>query len=79
MFTVGTNGILNIPEVGRIEATVISRVTDGARLLLAPNAEANEALIQRFYTEGGAPNVESVRMGPVLRDLARRLSFSRRP
>lgn len=73
----GTRGILRIPEVGDIEATVIAPVADGARLLLKPDAATNDALLRRFYTEGEAPNVGVVRLGPVARDLVRRFSFSR--
>jgi len=73
----GTSGILRIPSVGDIEATVIAPVADGVRVLLRPDSETNDALLRRFYTEGDAPNIDVVRLGPVVRDLARRLSFNR--
>lgn len=75
----GTRGILRVPGVGDIEATVLALVSDGARLLLKPDAATNDALLRRFYTEGVAPNIGVVSLGPVARDLARRFSFSRAP
>jgi len=73
----GTSGTLRIPGVGDIAATVIAPVADGARLLLTHEADTNDALLRRFYTEGEAPNIAVIQLGAVARDLARRLSFSR--
>ncbi len=73
----GTNGILQVPGVGDVEATVIAPVADGVRLLLTPDEVTNDALLHRLYTEGGAPNIGIIRLGPLVRDLARRLSFNR--
>ncbi len=74
----GTRGILRIPGVGDIEATVIAPLADGGRLLLQPDAATNDALLRRFYTEGDAPNVVEVRLGAVIDDLMRRLILGRR-
>ncbi|SFQ06449.1 glycosyltransferase [Tranquillimonas alkanivorans] len=73
----GTRGILRIPSVGDIEATVMTASSDGARLLLVPDEATNQALLRRFYTEGGAPGVVGTSPSAIFADLARRLTFDR--
>ncbi|MCP1170011.1 glycosyltransferase [Limimaricola litoreus] len=76
LYPAGTSGILRIPGLGDMEATVIETTADGARLRLAPSPELHHALLRRFYTEGAAPGIGEVKLGQVMRDIARRLSFS---
>ncbi|WP_370160616.1 glycosyltransferase family 2 protein [Limimaricola soesokkakensis] len=78
VYTPGTRGVLRIPGVGDMRATVISATPDGARLHLWPEDEVHAALLRRFYTEGAAPGVVDVRIGQLIGDIARRLSFSSR-
>lgn len=73
----GTRGILRIRDIGDVEALVVSETTDGARLALRLTEEQNDAMMRRFYTEGDAPGVISVRLSALFDDMARRLSFSR--
>ncbi len=73
----GTHAFLRIRDVGDVEATVLSATTDGARLHLFPEPEAHAALLRRFYTEGGAPGVGSLRLSTFLEEAAQRLSFNR--
>ncbi len=72
----GTRGILRIRDVGDVRAIVLEATEDGARLALLPDEAQQHAFLRRFYTEGDAPGVISVRLTALLEDLARRLSFS---
>jgi cellulose synthase (UDP-forming) len=41
-----------------------------------PDDEQLRQMTVRFYTEGGAPGVTTVRASALFRDIARRLSFN---
>ncbi len=72
----GTRGHLRIEGIGDVEAYVIAKLLDGARLQLLPTEEQNEALMLRFYAEDNRPGIGRVRASTILRDIARRLSFN---
>lgn len=76
-YPVGMRGMLHIPQIGAVEATVIAPTDDGARLHLSPSPEMHHAMLRRFYTQGSAPGVVEVHLGQLISDIARRLSFSR--
>jgi cellulose synthase (UDP-forming) len=78
VFGQGLQGVLTVPELGDIAATVVGTTKDGARLRLAPSSEVHAALILRFYTQGGAPGVIRLRLANLVRDAATRLSFDKR-
>jgi cellulose synthase (UDP-forming) len=67
---------IEIDGVGKVQAIVTLPNPDGARLLLEPTMQQHDALLRRFYARGAAPGVTETRYGGVIRDLARRLSFS---
>ena len=73
----GTQGVMRVRDVGDIEVTVLSETSDGAQLHLSPSPETHAALLRRFYTEGNAPGVGSLKLAGFLEDAARRLSFTR--
>ena len=75
-YPLGTVGTIKLQDVGVVVVTVISETPDGARLRLQTTPEQKEALLLRFYTEGGTPGVPSAKAAALIRDLARRLSFS---
>jgi cellulose synthase (UDP-forming) len=75
-YPAGVRAIVRIRDVGDVEALVLAPTPDGARLNLKPDETQHAALVRRFHTEGDAPGVMSVSSGVLLRDLARRLSFS---
>jgi cellulose synthase (UDP-forming) len=76
IYEAGIVGTIRLPDVGDIRATVISPSSDGARLRLQTSDAQKEALLLKFYAEGDAPGVGSVRADALMRDLARRFSFS---
>lgn len=69
---------LSIDRVGDVEARVTVPTADGARLLLEATDAQHEALLRRFHAEGAAPGVTETRIGGLLEDLGRRLSFDAR-
>jgi cellulose synthase (UDP-forming) len=73
----GTEGIIRISGVGDIPALVTQTTADGAQLSLSPNKEIRQALLKKFYADGEAPGIVTVRLGALFEDVARRLSFSR--
>jgi cellulose synthase (UDP-forming) len=75
-YPIGEVGIIRLPEVGDVTATVIDTTDDGARLRLQATDTQYEALMLRFYAEGDHPGVVTVRLAALVRDAARRLSFS---
>ncbi|MDZ4394063.1 glycosyltransferase, partial [Cypionkella sp.] len=75
-YAAGLRGILRVRDVGDIEAIVLAKTADGARLSLRPTEDQYAAMMRRFYTEGDAPGIVSVRLTALLDDIARRLSFS---
>lgn len=75
-YAAGVRGVLRVRDVGDVQAIVVSQTEDGARLTLDPTEEQYAAMMRRFYTEGEAPGVVSVKLSALLDDLARRLSFS---
>ncbi|MBS0126534.1 glycosyltransferase [Thetidibacter halocola] len=77
-YSEGTQGWIDIRDVGRVPASVIARTADGARLLLRPDETQREALFLRFYADGAAPGVTGVRTAALLEDLGRRFSFTSR-
>ena len=72
----GTEGVLHIRGVGDVKALVLGTSADGVRVELIPDDIQLRAMTMRFYTEGDAPGVISVRGSALFRDLARRLSFN---
>ncbi len=60
-------------------ALVLGSSADGVRVELIPDDAQYRALAVRFYTEGEAPGVGTVRISALIRDLARRLSFNSGP
>lgn len=79
VYPAGTRGLVRIREVGDVPAIVLESTSDGGRLALLPNEDQQHAFMKRFYTEGEAPGVVSVRLAAVANDLAVRLSFSGKP
>lgn len=73
----GTRGVLRLPGVGDIEATVMEQAPGSARMLLIPDEEVTATLLRRFYAEGDAPGVLGSRFLTVARDLARHLTFDK--
>ena len=71
---VGTVGAVRIADVGDVMATVIAQVRDGSRLRLQATPEQKDALILRFYTDGGAPGIQKAKLLAVVQDMALRLS-----
>ncbi len=71
---VGTIGIMTLRDVGDIKTTVISNSGTLTRLRLQTTEAQKEALILRFYTEGGTPGVTSAKLKVLIRDIALRLS-----
>jgi cellulose synthase (UDP-forming) len=67
---------LEIMDVGAVRAVVSLPNPDGARLLLEPTMQQHDALLRRFYASGEAPGVTQTRYRGLVRDLARRFSFS---
>lgn len=74
----GVRGVIRIRDVGDVEATVVAQTPDGARMRIFPDEAQHAALLRRFYTEGAAPGVMSIRLGALLEDAGRRLSFTSR-
>ncbi len=74
----GQGGLLRIRDVGDVPFLAVAVTDDGARLNLMPDDAQQAALIERFYAEGDAPGVVTVRVGALLEDLSRRLSFGAR-
>ncbi len=72
----GTVGTITLKDVGDVRVTVIAKTKDGARLRLQTTPAQNEALILRFYADGDSPGVGQAHATALLKDLARRLSFS---
>jgi cellulose synthase (UDP-forming) len=70
----GTVGSVLLQGVGDVRMTVIAKTFDGARLRLQPTPEQKEALILRFYTDGGAPGISYMKATALFKDLAKRLS-----
>lgn len=73
---VGTSGHLHLRGVGDVPALVIGSGREGVRLELMPDDAQLRTMVVRFYTEGDAPGVTTVRASALVRDLARRLSFN---
>lgn len=76
----GKTGILDIQDVGQVDATVLAETVDGARLLLKLSETQRNALLLRFHAaDDTAPGVAQTQSAALLRDLLRRLSFNRHP
>lgn len=72
----GTVGTINLQNVGDVQVTVIAKAKYGARLRLQTTPAQKEALILRFYVDGGSPGVARASAVALTKDLARRLSFN---
>jgi cellulose synthase (UDP-forming) len=72
----GTVGSINLHDVGDVRVTVIAKTNHGARLRLQTTPAQKEALILRFYVDGGSPGVARASAVALVKDLARRLSFN---
>ncbi|MBV7379669.1 glycosyltransferase [Maritimibacter dapengensis] len=75
-FDVGTHGTIELEGVGGVPAYVSARLENGVRLQLLPDDKQRQALFLKFYTEDNTPGILSVRMSSMLRDIARRFTFS---
>lgn len=78
-YDVGTTGVIRLRDVGDVEAIVTTETTDGARMQIFPDDAQYQALLRRFYADGDAPGVLSIRFGALLEDVGRRLSFRSGP
>jgi cellulose synthase (UDP-forming) len=75
-FAKGDTGTINIRGVGEVPAFVVNSAAEGVRIDVMPDDEQLRQMTVRFYTEGGAPGVTTVRASALFRDIARRLSFN---
>jgi len=55
---------------------MIAKMFDGNRVRLQTTPKQKEKLILRFYTEGGAPGVTSMKAAALFKDLAKRFMSS---
>ncbi len=77
-FAGGVRGILRIPGLGDMEATVMETLPDGARLhLVVEEQPVRMALLRRLYAEGPAPGTGRVRLAGLIADLGTRFSRER--
>jgi cellulose synthase (UDP-forming) len=76
-FPVGQVGVIELADVGDVIATVIVSDRDGSRLRLQTTPEQKEALLLRFYADGGRPGVASAKAILVLGGLMERLTTAR--
>jgi cellulose synthase (UDP-forming) len=72
----GVVGTIKLHNVGDVLVTVIAKTKNGARLRLQTTPAQKEALILRFYADGGSPGVARASAVALTKDLARRLSFN---
>ncbi|MAM63197.1 glycosyltransferase [Maritimibacter sp. UBA3975] len=75
-FDVGTRGSIELAGVGSVPAYVSEKSGDGVRLQLLPDDQQRAALFLRFHAEDNTPGISNVRMSAMLRDIARRFTFS---
>jgi cellulose synthase (UDP-forming) len=75
-FPLGTVITVGLANVGDVRATVIANERDRTRLRLQTTPEQKEALILRFYAEGGTPGITTAKTLAVLQGIATRLSES---
>lgn len=68
---------LRIEEVGTLEAVSLGAAHDGSRLQLLTTPEQADALDLKLYAEDNVPGIAGARSLLLLRDLARRLAFTR--
>lgn len=68
---------LNLAEVGPVGATSLGPAGDGTRLQLLTTPEQADALMLRLYAEDNVPGIPGAVPLVLLRDLARRLAFTR--
>lgn len=72
----GEVGTISLRDVGEVPVTVIAKTKQGARLRLQTTPAQKEALLLRFYVDGGSPGVANASTVALMKDLARRLSFN---
>ena len=72
----GTVGTISLQDVGEVRVTLIAKTDRGARLRLQTTPAQKEALVLRFYTDGGSPGVARASAVALTSDIARRLSFN---
>jgi cellulose synthase (UDP-forming) len=77
-YDIGTRGTIDIAGVGPVAAYVNEQMTDGVRLQLLPDDMQREAMFLRFHAEDNIPGVTRVRTTAMLRDIARRFTFTSR-
>ena len=71
----GTVGTIKLYDVGYVRVTVIAKTKDGARLRLQTTPAQKEALLLRFYADGGSPGVvQAASAIALVKDIARRIS-----
>lgn len=73
--SIGDRGVVEIPNVGPVEAYVIAVDRDIARLQLLPGDAEREALLVKFHAEDNVPGVGEVSPVNLIRDFLRRLSM----
>lgn len=69
--------VLDIEDVGELSAVSLGPAHDGCRLQLLTTPEQSDALDLKLYAEDNVPGVAGARTMLLLRDLARRLAFTR--
>ncbi|MFN4099504.1 MAG: glycosyltransferase [Pararhodobacter sp.] len=74
-YPLGTHGVIRLKDIGDIDVIVIAETPDGARMKMSPDDAQYQALLRKFYAEGTAPGVLSIRLGQLLADAGQRLSF----
>ena len=66
--SIGDRGVVEIPNVGPVEAYVIAVDRDIARLQLLPGDAEREALLVKFHAEDNVPGVGEVSPVNLIRD-----------
>ncbi|MGK9055491.1 hypothetical protein [Neorhizobium petrolearium] len=69
----GTEIVINIRKIGEVQAYVLEKTSDGARLSLELDPQQYDALLRRLYSEGDVPSVTKTRVGALARDAIGRL------
>ncbi|UWQ23160.1 glycosyltransferase [Jannaschia sp. W003] len=68
---------IRIAEVGEVAATSLGYRTSGTTLLFHCTSEQLDALQLKLYAEDNMPGIAGARLGSLVRDLGRKLAFTR--
>ena len=68
---------LRIAGIGEVAAVALEDAHDGTRLQLLTTPEQSDALKLRLFADDNVPGVAGARTLVLLRDLSRRLAFTR--